>query len=192
MCGNPNIQHVQKPTNTELTIESRLIHHIITHNILPRSGSYEYISYLDLFLIWCILNKVKLDLAFYIAWHMDTCVKKKNATLPYGLNITSILEKFEVNLSGERETQKVLPLDVYGITTMKQMRYTLRENIGLKRMQLWKRNLMRRLKWKGMELKEMKKQCMRMKSLQLYLQWLLAPLMLMRITFNKCLGVWTP
>jgi hypothetical protein len=123
---------------------------------------------------------------------MDTCVKKKNAALPYGLNITSILEKFEVNLSGERETQKVLPLDVYGITTMKQMRYTLRENIGLKRMQLWKRNLMRKLKWKGMELKEMKKQCMRMKSLQPYLQWLLAPLMLMRITFDKCLGVWTP
>jgi hypothetical protein len=73
MCGNPNIQHVQKPTSTELTIESRLIHHIITLNILPRSGSYEYITYLDLFLIWCILNKVKLDLYFYIAWHMDTC-----------------------------------------------------------------------------------------------------------------------
>ena len=97
MCGNPNIQHVHKPKNTELTIESRLIHHIFTHNILYRSGSYEYISYLDLFLIWCILNKVKLDLAFYIAWHMDSCVKKKNAALPYGLHITSILEKFEIN-----------------------------------------------------------------------------------------------
>jgi hypothetical protein len=133
MCGNPNIQHVQKPKNTELTIESRLIHHIITHNILPRSRSYEYISYLDLFLIWCILNKVKLDLAFYIAWHMDTCVKKKNAALPYGLHITSILEKFEINLSGERETRKVLPLDVYGITTMKKMRYSLKENIWVKK-----------------------------------------------------------
>ena len=73
MCGNPNIQHVQKPTNTELTIESRFIHHIITHNILPRSGSYVYITYLDLLLIWCILNKVKIDLPFYIAWCMDTC-----------------------------------------------------------------------------------------------------------------------
>ncbi len=51
MCGNPNIQDIHKPQNTELTIESRLIHHIITHNILPRSGLYEYISYLDLFLI---------------------------------------------------------------------------------------------------------------------------------------------
>ena len=133
MCGNPNIQHAHKPKNTELTIESCLILHIITHNILSRSGSYEYISYLNLFLIWCILNKVKLDLAFYIAWHMDSCVKKKNATLPYGLHITSILEHFEISLSGERETQNVIPMDVYGVTTMKQMKYSLKENIWVKR-----------------------------------------------------------
>uniref|UniRef100_A0A2N9FD86 Uncharacterized protein n=1 Tax=Fagus sylvatica TaxID=28930 RepID=A0A2N9FD86_FAGSY len=52
-------------------------------------------------------HSVKLDLAFYIAWHMDSCVKKKNAALPCGLHITSILEHFEINLSGERETRKV-------------------------------------------------------------------------------------
>ena len=129
MCCNPNIQHVQKRTNTELTIESQLIYHIITHNILLRSGSYEYISYLELFFIWCILNRVKIDLAFNIAWHMDTCVKKKNAALPYGHHITSILEKFDIDLSGEKVTRKVLPSDVYGTTIMKQMRYILRENI---------------------------------------------------------------
>jgi hypothetical protein len=129
MCGNPNIQHVHRPKNTELTIKSRLIHHIIIHNILPRSGSYEYISYLDLFLIWCILKKVKLDLAFYIAWHMDSCVKKKNAALPCGLHITSILEHFEINLNGERETRKVIPTDVYGVTIMRQMKYSLKDNI---------------------------------------------------------------
>ena len=66
MCGNPSIKEPIKPKISELTLESRFIHHIITHNILPKSGSYEYIFYLDLFIIWCILNKVKLDLAFYI------------------------------------------------------------------------------------------------------------------------------
>uniref|UniRef100_A0A2N9IEQ0 Uncharacterized protein n=1 Tax=Fagus sylvatica TaxID=28930 RepID=A0A2N9IEQ0_FAGSY len=40
---------------------------------------------------------VKLDLAFYIGWHMDTCVKKKNGALPYGLHITIILNHFGVN-----------------------------------------------------------------------------------------------
>ena len=66
MCGNPSIEEPIRPKISELTLESRLIHHIITHNILPRSDSYEYIFYLDAFIIWCILNKVKLDLAFYI------------------------------------------------------------------------------------------------------------------------------
>uniref|UniRef100_A0A2N9ECR0 Putative plant transposon protein domain-containing protein n=1 Tax=Fagus sylvatica TaxID=28930 RepID=A0A2N9ECR0_FAGSY len=67
MCGNPNIQELSRPKIADLTLESRLIHHIIAHNILPRSGSYEYTSYLDLFIMWAILNKVKLDLAFYIS-----------------------------------------------------------------------------------------------------------------------------
>jgi hypothetical protein len=66
MCGNPSIEEAYRPKISKVTLESRINHHIITHNILPRSGSYEYISYLDLFIIWCILNKVKLDLAFYI------------------------------------------------------------------------------------------------------------------------------
>jgi hypothetical protein len=104
MCGNPSIEVPVRPKISELTLESRLIHHIITHNILPRSGSYEYISYLDAFIIWCILNKVKLDLAFYVGCHMDACVKKKNGALPYGLHITTILNYFEVNVSGEKET----------------------------------------------------------------------------------------
>uniref|UniRef100_A0A2N9II70 Putative plant transposon protein domain-containing protein n=1 Tax=Fagus sylvatica TaxID=28930 RepID=A0A2N9II70_FAGSY len=94
MCGNPNIQELSRPKIADLTLESRLIHHIIAHNILPRSGSYEYTSYLDLFIMWAILNKVKLDLAFYITWHMETCVKKKNGALPYGLHITTILNHF--------------------------------------------------------------------------------------------------
>ena len=123
MCGNPNIEELSRPKIADLTLESRLIHHIIAHNILPRSGSYEYTSYLDLFIVWCILNKVKLDLAFYISWHMDTCVKKKNGTLPYGLQITTILDHFGVDFSGEKETRDVTHKDVYGETTMKQMRY---------------------------------------------------------------------
>uniref|UniRef100_A0A2N9HYS2 Uncharacterized protein n=1 Tax=Fagus sylvatica TaxID=28930 RepID=A0A2N9HYS2_FAGSY len=42
-------------------------------------------------------HSVKLDLAFYIGWHMDACVKKKNDALPYGLHITTILNHFRVN-----------------------------------------------------------------------------------------------
>jgi hypothetical protein len=133
MCGNPNIQELSRPKIADLTLESRLIHHIISHNILPRSGSYEYTSYLDLFIMWAILNKVKLDLAFYIAWHMETCVNKKNGALPYGLHITTILNHFGVDFSGEKETRDVSHKDVYGETTMRQMRYEFKDDTWVKR-----------------------------------------------------------
>jgi hypothetical protein len=133
MCGNPSIEVLVRPKISELTLESRLIHHIITHNILPRSGSYEYISYLDAFIIWCILNKVKLDLTFYVGWHMDTCVKKKNGALPYGLHIITILNHFKVNVSGEKETRNAIPTDFYGETTMKQMKYEFNNNTWVKK-----------------------------------------------------------
>uniref|UniRef100_A0A2N9EYC7 Putative plant transposon protein domain-containing protein n=1 Tax=Fagus sylvatica TaxID=28930 RepID=A0A2N9EYC7_FAGSY len=133
MCGNPTIEEPYRPKIAELTLESRLIHHIIAHNILPRSGSYEYTSYLDLFILWCILNKVKLDLAFYIGWHMDTCVKKKNGALPYGLQITTILNHFGVDLSGEKETRDVSHKDVYGETIMRQMRYEFKDDTWVKK-----------------------------------------------------------
>jgi hypothetical protein len=133
MCGNPSIEQPYRPKISELTLESRLIHHIITHNILPRSGSYEYTSYLDLFIMWCILNKVKLDFAFYIGWHMDACVKKKNGILPYGLHITTILNHFGVDVSGEKETRNTIQKDVYGETTMRQMKYEFKDNTWVKK-----------------------------------------------------------
>jgi hypothetical protein len=46
-----------------------------------------------------------------------------------GLHITSILEHFEINLSGEKETRKVIPTDVYGVTTMRQMKYSLKDMV---------------------------------------------------------------
>jgi hypothetical protein len=133
MCGNPSIEVPIRPKISEPTLESRLIHHIITHNILPRSGSYEYISYLDAFIIWCILNKIKLDFAFYVGWHMDACVKKKNGVLPYGLHITTIFNHFGVNVSGEKETRNAIPTDFYGETTMKQMKYEFKDNTWFKK-----------------------------------------------------------
>ena len=133
MCGNSSIEEPIRPKISELTLESQLIHHIITTNILPRSGSYEYISYLDLFIIWCILNKIKLDLAFHIGWHMDACVKKKNGALLYGFHTTTILNHFGVNVSGEKETRKAIPIDVYGETTMKQMKFEFKNNTWVKK-----------------------------------------------------------
>jgi hypothetical protein len=64
---------------------------------------------------------------------MDACVKKKNGILPYGLHITTILNHFGVDVSGEKETRNTIQKDVYGETTMRQMKYEFKDNTWVKK-----------------------------------------------------------
>jgi hypothetical protein len=64
---------------------------------------------------------------------MDTCLKKKNGALPYGLHITTILNHFRVNVSGEKKIRKAIQTDVYGEITMKQMKFEFKNNTWVKK-----------------------------------------------------------
>jgi single-stranded DNA-binding protein len=64
---------------------------------------------------------------------MEICVKKKNSALLYGLHITTILNYAGVNLSGEKETRKAIGTNVYGETTMKQMKFELKDGTWVKK-----------------------------------------------------------
>jgi hypothetical protein len=64
---------------------------------------------------------------------MDTCVKKKNGVLPYGLHITTILNHSGVNVSDEKETRNAIQTDVYGETIMKQMKFEFKNNTWVKK-----------------------------------------------------------
>jgi hypothetical protein len=64
---------------------------------------------------------------------MDTCVKKKNGALPYGLHIITILNHFGIDVSGEKETRKAGQKDVYGETTMRLMHYEFKDNTLVKK-----------------------------------------------------------
>uniref|UniRef100_A0A2N9FI04 Uncharacterized protein n=1 Tax=Fagus sylvatica TaxID=28930 RepID=A0A2N9FI04_FAGSY len=73
-----------------------------------------------------------LDKSFASSEYL-TCVNKKNGALPYGLHITTILNHFGVDFSGEKETRDVSHKDVYGETTMRQMRYEFKDDTWVKR-----------------------------------------------------------
>ena len=124
-----SIESLTKPTLSELTVEHRIIHHLITHNIIPRAGSSDYLFHFENFLLWGILNDIKLDLPYYMIYHMDDCVKKKKGTLPFGLHITSILQQFQIPLDGEKDIRKVIPHNSYSTKTMKQIHYILQNGI---------------------------------------------------------------
>ena len=124
-----SIESLIKPTLSELTVEHRIIHHLITHNIDHKAGSSDYLFHFENFLLWGILNGIKLDLPYYMICHMDDCVKKKKGTLPNGLHITSILQQFQIPLNGEKDICKIIPHDTYSTKTMKQIHYILQNGI---------------------------------------------------------------
>uniref|UniRef100_A0A2N9IZZ8 Aminotransferase-like plant mobile domain-containing protein n=1 Tax=Fagus sylvatica TaxID=28930 RepID=A0A2N9IZZ8_FAGSY len=72
---------------------------------------------------------------------IDTCelmgedppLAPKNSALLYGLHITTILNHAGVNLSGEKETRKAIGTNVYGETTMKQMKFELKDGTWVKK-----------------------------------------------------------
>ncbi|KAB1212907.1 hypothetical protein CJ030_MR5G010207 [Morella rubra] len=88
----------------QLPIHSRLLHLICTHNLIPRGGHREEVTFMDVFVIERLLKEKKFNLPYIMLKHMEAaCESKKN--LPYGLLFTQIFRYFGVALSsGERDT----------------------------------------------------------------------------------------
>ncbi|XP_024642227.1 uncharacterized protein [Medicago truncatula] len=95
--------HTFNSTNLEDT--PKILHNMIRHCLLPRCGSFELVSDIDLCFIYHLMKKIKLNLCFFIIQHMiDSClaIKQTSAGLPYGMHLTSIFQKAKVPLEGEK------------------------------------------------------------------------------------------
>lgn len=110
----------------QLTVEARIIHNMIHYCILPRIGSHSHVSYFDVFLMWCILNGEKIDLAHHIIHHMHDCTKRKGV-LPYGMLLTAIFEFFGVPLDDKTNVVAPKPTDVYSEATLRRIGFELDE-----------------------------------------------------------------
>ena len=77
LCGLKNDSNMSKPSAARLSMESRIIHNIIGHNILPRAGHIDEVTYLEAFIIDSILMGRRLHLRHIIIHHMIACCKKK-------------------------------------------------------------------------------------------------------------------
>ena len=89
LCGLENDSNMSKPSEAGLTMESRIIHNIIRHNILPRARHRDKMTYLKAFIIDSILIERRLNLGYIIIHNMIACCKKKKRVLPYGRIIRS-------------------------------------------------------------------------------------------------------
>jgi len=84
-----------------LKLDERLIAFIVSWIITPR-GSYHSIPYEeDLLLIYCILNKVKINWIHTIKEHMQKSMRLCDFHYPYAIIISKFLHYFEVDIEGE-------------------------------------------------------------------------------------------
>ncbi|KAK9292003.1 hypothetical protein L1049_019956 [Liquidambar formosana] len=123
VCNDNTIQQRFVPTVNQLTIISQIIHHFITYNLMPQSGSHPHVGYMDVYLIWCVLTGVKLDLAHIILHQTHNCAKKKIRCSSLRPCLHSIFETFCINLSNEPKVYNAKNSDFYDEATLKRMKF---------------------------------------------------------------------
>ena len=90
--------------STNLKDVPKILHNMIRHTLLPRSGTFEAVTDTDLCIMYHLITKKKLNLCYIILQHMiDSCMnpKQSNVALAYGMHITPILRAAKIDLEGE-------------------------------------------------------------------------------------------
>ena len=125
--GNTEFAPGAKIKSQDLLLRPRLLHRIIAHNILPKKGHYDEVTFMELCLIDCMIQRRPINLPYIMIRNMILAYNQKQKALPYGQVFTTIFEHFDILLTG---TDKKPYSDKTEIdnTTLTRMKYVLNEN----------------------------------------------------------------
>ncbi|MED6210972.1 hypothetical protein PIB30_069226 [Stylosanthes scabra] len=102
ICTRISLSDGVTPTHKSLGPVYAQLHRIITHIILPQSGSYQKVSFCDTLVLFALVMRVKISFAYLMMRHMHDCIKgDRNTALSYGMFLTKVFKDFFVNLDNE-------------------------------------------------------------------------------------------
>ncbi|MED6165540.1 hypothetical protein PIB30_100503 [Stylosanthes scabra] len=102
ICTRTSLCDGFTPTHKSLGPVFAQLHRIITHIILPQSGSYQKVSFCDTLVLFALIMRVKISFAYLMMRHMHDCIKgDRHTALPYGMVLTKVFKAFFVNLDNE-------------------------------------------------------------------------------------------
>ena len=104
-------------------LHARLIHHVITHCIVPRNGSYSNVTNYDIFLTWAIATNHKLDYASLIFDKFLDIMSHSSSGLGYGMALTRLFKYFDIQLDEESDMHELTEHEIYSERTFHQMHY---------------------------------------------------------------------
>ncbi|GAV83758.1 hypothetical protein CFOL_v3_27203 [Cephalotus follicularis] len=126
--NDPNIHPNMALTTNRLSVDHRLLHHLIVHHILPTGGGYAKLSRMQVFIMWCILSKIEFCFPLLILKTMVRAFSQKKSVLPYGSILTLIFLHYHIPLEGEIST-KLKKEDTYNKSTLNRMGWKKEQGI---------------------------------------------------------------
>ncbi|GAV90941.1 hypothetical protein CFOL_v3_34341 [Cephalotus follicularis] len=115
-------------TTNRLSVDHRLLHHLIVHQILPTGGGYTKLSRMQVFLMWCILSKIEFCFPLLMLKTMVRAFSQKKSVLPFGSILTKVFLHCHIPLEGENAT-KLKKEDTYNKSTLNRMEWKKQEGI---------------------------------------------------------------
>ncbi|GAV78910.1 hypothetical protein CFOL_v3_22375 [Cephalotus follicularis] len=126
--NHPNVHPNMALTTNRFSVDHRLLHHLIVHQILPTGGGYAKLSRMQVFLMWCILSKIEFCFPLLMLKTMIRAFPQKKSVLPFGSILTKIFLHFHIRLEGEVST-KLKKEDTYNKSTLNRMGWKKQQGI---------------------------------------------------------------
>ncbi|GAV61285.1 hypothetical protein CFOL_v3_04813, partial [Cephalotus follicularis] len=118
--NDPNIHPNMALSTNRLSVDHKLLHHLIVHQLLPTGGWYAKLSRMQAFLMWCILSKIEFCFPLLMLKTMVRAFTQKKSVLPFGSILTKIFQHHQVRLQEEVAT-KLKKEDTYNKSMLKRM-----------------------------------------------------------------------
>ncbi|GAV91130.1 hypothetical protein CFOL_v3_34529 [Cephalotus follicularis] len=118
--NDPNIHPNMALSTNRLSVDHRLLHHLIVHQLLPTGGGYAKLSRMQAFLMWCILSKIEFCFPLLMLKTMVRAFTQKKSVLPFGSILSKIFQHHQVRLEGE-VAKKLKKEDTYNKSTLNRM-----------------------------------------------------------------------
>ncbi|GAV71554.1 hypothetical protein CFOL_v3_15044 [Cephalotus follicularis] len=118
--NDPNVHPNMALTTNRLSVDHRLLHHLIVHQILPTGGGYAKLSRMQVFIMWCIISKIEFCFPLLILKTMVRAYSQKKSVLPYGSLLSLVFLHYHIPLDGEVPT-KLKKEDTYNKSMLNRM-----------------------------------------------------------------------